>query len=292
MTNLFCFGLGFSAQNLARGLMAEGWIISGTCRTPGKQAKLRAGGIDAHVFDGMAPLDTAAAALARADHLLISVPPGAEGDPVLARAGDVIAQAAPRLHWAGYLSTTGVYGNTGGAEVTEDSPLAPTSPRGEYRAAAEEAWLDLGRTSGLPIHVFRLAGIYGPGRSVLDQLRQGTARRIDKPGHRFSRIHVADIGAVLRASMARPNPGAIYNVCDDEPAPQADVIAYGAELLGLPAPDLVPFDQAAETMSPMARSFWRDNRVVSNARIKTDLGAALSCPTYREGLAAILAAEG
>jgi nucleoside-diphosphate-sugar epimerase len=293
MTNLFCFGLGFSAQTLARGLMAEGWTVAGTCRTPGKQAKLRAGGIDAHVFDGAAPLDTvAAAALARADHLLMSIPPSAEGDPVLTQVGPPLEQAAGQIRWAGYLSTTGVYGDTGGAEVTEDSPLAPTSLRGAYRAAAEAAWLDLGRRTGLPVHVFRLAGIYGPGRSVLDQLRQGTARRIDKPGHRFSRIHVADIGAVLRASMARPTPGAIYNVCDDEPAAQADVIAHGAKLLGLPAPDLVPFDQAAEAMSPMARSFWRDNRVVSNARIKDDLGAVLSCPTYREGLAAILAAEG
>lgn len=293
MTNLFCFGLGFSAQTLARGLMAEGWTVAGTCRTPGKQAKLRAGGIDAHVFDGAAPLDTAAAAaLARADHLLMSIPPSAEGDPVLTQASPPLEQAAGQIRWAGYLSTTGVYGDTGGAEVTEDSPLAPTSPRGAYRAAAEAAWLDLGRRTGLPVHVFRLAGIYGPGRSVLDQLRQGTARRIDKPGHRFSRIHVADIGAVLRASMARPTPGAIYNVCDDEPAAQADVIAHGAKLLGMPAPNLVPFDQAAETMSPMARSFWRDNRLVSNARIKNDLGAVLSCSTYREGLAAILAAEG
>jgi len=292
MTNLFCFGLGFSALTLARDLMAEGWTVAGTCRTPGKQAKLRASGIDAHVFDGTAPLDTAgAAALARADHLLMSIPPSAEGDPVLMQAGRALEQTAGQIHWAGYLSTTGVYGDTGGAVVTEDSPLAPTAPRGEFRAAAEAAWLALGRASGLPIHVFRLAGIYGPGRSVLDQLRQGTARRIDKPGHRFSRIHVADIGAVLRASMARPAPGTIYNVCDDEPAPQADVIAHGAELLGLPAPDLVPFDAAAETMSEMALSFWRDNRVVSNARIKHDLGAVLSCPTYREGLAAILAAE-
>lgn len=292
MTNLFCFGLGFSALTLARDLMAEGWTVAGTCRTPGKQAKLRASGIDTHVFDGTAPLNPLGAeALARADHLLISVPPNAEGDPVLMQAGRAIEQTAGQIHWAGYLSTTGVYGDTGGAEVTEDSPLAPTSPRGEYRVAAEAAWLAFGRASGLPIHVFRLAGIYGPGRSVLDQLRQGTARRIDKPGHRFSRIHVADIGAVLRASMARPVPGAIYNVCDDEPAPQADVVAHGAELLGLPAPDLVPFDAAAETMSPMALSFWRDNRAVSNARIKDDLGAVLSCPTYRDGLAAILAAE-
>ncbi|MEQ9683464.1 MAG: SDR family oxidoreductase [Rhodospirillales bacterium] len=293
MTNLFCFGLGFSALTLAHDLIAEGWTVAGTCRTPGKQAKMRATGIDAHVFDATAPLDAAGAdALARADHFLVSVPPGAGGDPVLTAAGDALEHAAAHIRWAGYLSTTGVYGDTGGAEVTEDSPLAPTAPRGAYRAAAEAAWLDLGRTSGLPVHVFRLAGIYGPGRSVLDQLRQGTARRIYKPGHRFSRIHVADIGAVLRASMARPVPGAIYNVCDDEPAPQADVIAHGARLLGLPAPDLVPFDVAAATMSEMALSFWRDNRVVSNRRIKDELGAVLSCPTYREGLAAILAAEG
>ena len=292
MANLFCFGLGFSALTLARELRAEGWAVSGTCRTPGKQAKLRAEGIDAHLFDGAAPFDGAGAeALARADHLLASVPPGADGDPVLVAAADVIGRCAARMRWAGYLSTTGVYGDTGGAVVTEDSPLAPTSPRGGYRVAAESAWRALGRTSGLPVHVFRLAGIYGPGRSVLDQIRQGTARRIDKPGHRFSRIHVTDIARVLRASMARPNPGAVYNVCDDEPAAQADVVAQGAALLGLPAPALVPFAEAAETMSPMALSFWRDNRVVSNARIKDELDVELACPTYREGLAAILAAE-
>jgi nucleoside-diphosphate-sugar epimerase len=293
MTNLFCFGLGFSALTLARDLMAEGWAVAGTCRTPGKQVKLRAIGIDAHVFDGTTPLDAdGEGALTRADHLLMSIPPSAEGDPVLMHAGEALDQAAGHIRWAGYLSTTGVYGDTGGAVVTEDSPLAPTSPRGEFRAAAEAAWRAFGRASDLPVHIFRLAGIYGPGRSVLDQLRQGTARRIDKPGHRFSRIHVADIGAVLRVSMARPDPGSVYNVCDDEPAPQADVVAHGAMLLGLPTPDLVPFDAAAEIMSPMARSFWRDNRVVSNARIKDDLGVALSYPTYREGLAAILTAEG
>ncbi|PIW30507.1 MAG: NAD(P)-dependent oxidoreductase [Rhodospirillales bacterium CG15_BIG_FIL_POST_REV_8_21_14_020_66_15] len=293
MGNLFCFGLGFSALTLARELTAEGWTVAGTCRTPGKRAKLRAEGIDAHLFDGSGPLDAgAAAALGRTDHLLISVPPGPAGDPALIGAGDALRRAASRIRWAGYLSTTGVYGDTGGAEVTEDSPLAPTSPRGEYRIEAEAGWRALGRDTGLPVHVFRLAGIYGPGRSVLDQLRQGTARRIDKPGHRFSRIHAADIANVLRASMARPDPGSVYNVCDDEPAPQADVVAHGAMLLGLPAPEAVPFAEAAKGMSEMALSFWRDNRVVSNARIKGGLGVVLSYPTYREGLAAILAAGG
>lgn len=292
MTNLFCFGLGFSALTLARDLRADGWAVAGTCRTTGKRAKLRDDGIDAHLFDGTAPLGGAGAqALARADHLLISVPPGADGDSVLTMAGDAITRTASRFRWAGYLSTTGVYGDTGGAVVTEDSPLAPTSPRGEYRVAAEAAWLELGGACGLPVHVFRLAGIYGPGRSVLDQLRQGSARRIDKPGHRFSRIHAADIARVLRASMAHPAAGTVYNVCDDEPAPQADVVAFGAGLLGLPAPEAIPFAQAAETMSKMALSFWRDNRIVSNTRIKDNLGATLAYPTYREGLAAILAME-
>ncbi|MEQ8228811.1 MAG: SDR family oxidoreductase [Rhodospirillales bacterium] len=291
MTKLFCFGLGFSALTLARRLRADGWTVAGTCRTSGAQTDLSAQGIQAYVFDGTAPLsEDAAQALRQADHLLISIPPGPEGDPALIQSAELMRQAAPSLRWAGYLSTTGVYGDTDGAEVTEKSPLNPSSPRSEYRVAAERAWLDL-TAEGLPIHVFRLAGIYGPGRSVLDQLRKGTAHRVDKPGHRFSRIHVEDIAGVLEASMARPNPGAVYNVCDDAPAAQSDVIAFGAALMDKEPPLAVPFTQAAQSMSPMALTFWRDNRIVSNARIKQELGATLSYPTYREGLTAIWAAE-
>ena len=196
------------------------------------------------------------------------------------------------LAWAGYLSTTGVYGDTGGARVDETAAVNPTSERGRRRAEAEDGWLDLWRAAGVPVHVFRLSGIYGPGRSALGAVRAGTARRIDKPGHLFARIHVDDIAVVLRASMARPDPGAVYNVCDDQPAPAADVVAFACEILGVDAPPLVPFRQAARDMSPMALSFWRDNRRVDNTRIKRELGVRLNFPDYRAGLRAVLAAEG
>lgn len=288
MKKLFCFGLGFSALALARRARADGWAVAGTCRTEGKRGRLAADGIAAHLFDDSAPLtvDT----LAGATHVLVSVPPGADGCPVLDRTATAIASLDPKPAWIGYLSTTGVYGDTGGAEVTEESPLAPTSPRGTHRVAAETAWRAFGRETGIPVQVFRLAGIYGPGRSTLDQVRHGSARRIDKPGHRFSRIHVDDIAAVLWAAMARPDAGPVFNVCDDEPAPQADVVAEACRLLKQPPPPLVPFAEASPAMSEMARSFWRDNRIVSNARMKAELGVTLAHPTYREGLAAVLKA--
>lgn len=288
---LFCFGLGYSAGRLAHALIADGWRVAGTTRTAAGQAHLAAEGIDAYRFDGKAPMDDAKTALTGATHLLSSVPPGSDGDPVLARHGGDI-RAIKILSWVGYLSTTGVYGDTLGAEVTEASPLNPTSDRSRWRADAEAAWLALSRDHGLPVHVFRLAGIYGPGRSTLDQVRAGMARRIDKPGHLFSRIHVDDIANVLRASMATPNPGAIYNVCDDKPATAADVVAYGCELLGVAPPPAVPFEEARLGMSPMALSFWRDNRRVSNRRIREELGVALDHPTYRDGLRAVLAEGG
>ena len=157
--------------------------------------------------------------------------------------------------------------------------------------AAETRWLDLWRRHGLPVHVFRLAGIYGPGRSILDKVRGGTAKRIDRPGHRFGRIHTADISGTLRASMSRPRPGAIYNVCDDDPAEPADVVAYACRLLHVEPPPLVPFDEAAAGMSSMALSFWRDNRAVDNRRIKDELGVVLQYPDFRSGLRACLEAE-
>lgn len=288
MPHLFCFGLGFSALALIDRLRAEGWTAAGTCRTEAKCREMAARGIAAHPFDGAAPLDPAA--LAGAIHILISAPPGRDGDPVLRHYAGLLSRLEPE--WIGYLSTTGVYGDTGGSLVTEESSLNPSSPRSRQRAEAEAGWLGLWRRDGLPVHVFRLAGIYGPGRSALDQVRAGAARRIDRPDHRFSRIHVDDIATVLQASIARPHPGAVYNVCDDEAAPAADVTAEACRLLGVEAPPLVPFDEAAKEMSEMALSFWQDNRLVSNARIKRDLGVVLSYPTYREGLAAILAAEG
>jgi nucleoside-diphosphate-sugar epimerase len=196
----------------------------------------------------------------------------------------------PSLAWVGYLSTTGVYGDRDGGWVDETSELRPSGARGRRRVAAETAWLDLWRDRGVPVHIFRLAGIYGPGRSPFDALRAGTAKRIVKPGQVFSRIHVDDLASVLLSSIARPRPGAVYNVCDDEPASPADVVAHAAQLLGAPPPPLVSFDEAA--LSPMARSFYADNKRVSNALIKTELGVRLRYPDYRAGLAAILAAGG
>jgi nucleoside-diphosphate-sugar epimerase len=283
---LFCFGLGYTAGFLARTLGAEGWRIAGTSRDAAACARLAAEGFDMHLFAPDRPLAApAVAALGAATHLLSSVPPDAAGDPVLAAHGADIA-ALKQLRWVGYLSTTGVDGDRGGAWVDEGSALTPSGERGRRRVAAEAGWLDLRRRHGLPVHVFRLAGIYGPGRSALDTVREGRARRIDKPGQVFSRIHVADIVATLRASMARPDPGAAYNVCDDDPAPPEVVIAHACALLGVAPPPLVPFDAAG--LSPMARSFYDDNKRVSNRRIKQELGVRLNYPSYKDGLRALL----
>ena len=231
---------------------------------------------------------THCAELAGATHILLSIPPDADGDPALDCHGADIA-AIEGLEWIGYLSTTGVYGDTGGAWVDENAPLAPTGERGKAQARGGTGWLALGAEHGLAVHVFRLAGIYGPGRNALAAVRRGTAKRISKPGQVFSRIHVADIAQVLAASIAKPHAGAIYNVCDDEPAPAADVVAHACTLLGVVPPPLTPLEDA--DLSPMARSFYADSRRVSNARIKAELGVTLRYPNYRAGLAALLAEE-
>jgi nucleoside-diphosphate-sugar epimerase len=225
--------------------------------------------------------------LAGSSYLLSSVPPDEHGDPVLDLHGADIARTRS-LRWVGYLSTTGVYGDRGGGWVDETSPLLPTGERGRRRVSAEGQWLDLRRRHGIPVHVFRLAGIYGPGRSALDAVRSGSPRRIVKPGQVFSRIHVADIARVLRASMARPRPGTVYNVCDDDPAPPADVVAFACELLGVAPPPPVPIEEAE--LSEMALSFYADIKRVSNRRIKQELGVSLLYPGYRDGLAALLKA--
>ena len=263
MSRLFVFGLGYTARALVRRLGPE-WEIVATTRGENGPA-LPAGG------------------LTGTTHILVSIPPDETGDPVLARYGGEIA-AFKGLRWLGYLSTTGGYGTRDGGWVDETSELRPTGARGARRVAAEQGWLALGA------HVFRLAGIYGPGRSAFDALRAGTARRIDAGGQVFSRIHVDDIASVLLASIARPRRGAIYNVCDDEPAAQEAVIAHAARLLGLEPPPLVPLAEA--DLTPLARSFYADNKRVSNALIKRELGVVLSYLDYRSGLAAILAAGG
>jgi nucleoside-diphosphate-sugar epimerase len=284
--HLFCFGLGYSAQALARRLVAAGWRVTGTCRSAERQAQLREDGFSATLFDRDRPID--AGVLDGVTHLLLSVPPDVVGDPVLAMHSRDIA-AMNRLAWLGYLSTTGVYGDRDGGWVDETSRLLPTGERGRRRIAAEQGWLDLWNQNGVPVQIFRLAAIYGPGRSAFDSLRAGTARRIDKRGQVFSRIHVADLASVLIASLERPRAGAVYNVCDDEAAAPAAVVARAAELLGIEPPPLVPLE-AAE-LSPMARSFYDDNKRVANRLIKTELGVSLRYPDYRAGLAAILAEE-
>jgi nucleoside-diphosphate-sugar epimerase len=267
---LLCLGFGYTAHALTRRLGAD-WTVLGTSREGG-------GGLHFDRDHRLPP-----AAFDGVTHILVSIPPDAAGDPALdGHAGDIAALKT--LRWLGYLSTTGVYGTRDGGWVDETSEVRPTSARGAHRAAAERRWLALGA------QIFRLAGIYGPGRSAFDALRAGTAKRIDSPGHAFSRIHVDDVAGVLLASIGKPRPGAIYNVCDDEPAAQADVIAHAARLLGVEPPPLVPLDRAE--LSPMARSFWADNKRVSNALIKAELGVALVHPDYRAGLAAILAAGG
>jgi nucleoside-diphosphate-sugar epimerase len=282
---LLSFGHGYSAEALARRLLAEGWTVIGTTRSPDRAARLAARGVEPLVWPGTDPRP----ALARATHLLSSVAPEEAGDPVLLAAGDAIAAAAPQIRWAGYLSTTGVYGDHGGGWVDEATALTPSTRRGEMRVAAEAAWRALADRSGLPLHIFRLAGIYGPGRGPFEKVRDGTARRIIKPGQVFSRTHVEDIAQVLHASILRPNPGAAYNVCDDDPAPPEDVLARAAALLGLPPPPAVPYEKAE--MTPMARSFYAESKRVRNDRIKEELGVVLRYPSYREGLAALLREE-
>lgn len=283
---LFVFGLGYSARALAGDLMAAGWTVRGTTRSAEKQGELAQAGIETALFDGEVPLADPAV-LDGVTHLLASVPPGPEGDPVLRHHGDDLAKRANSIRWAGYLSTTGVYGDRGGDWVDETATRMPATERGQRRVDAEDGWCALWREADLPVHLFRLAGIYGPGRNALETVRAGRGRRIVKPGQVFSRTHVTDIAAVLAASIARPNPGAAYNVCDDDPAPPQDVILHACELLGVDPPPEIPFEEAE--LSDMARSFYAESKKVSNARIKAELGVRLTYPDYRAGLAALLA---
>ncbi len=284
--HLFCFGLGFSARVLAKRLHAQDWKVTGTTRTAEKQQVLADQGFENIVlFDKDNPLKDPAEALRDVTHVLISAGPDAQGDAVINQHADTIA-ALRNLRWLGYLSTTGVYGNHDGAWVDEDAPLSPSSPRSEHRVAAERAWLDLHANHAVPVHLFRLAGIYGPGRSLLDTVKAGKGKRIDRPGQVFSRIHVEDIATVLEASIAAPNSGRIYNVCDDMAASPAEVTAHACALLGVEPPPLVPFEEAG--LSPMGRTFWLDNKRVSNKRLHEELGVELRYPDYKAGLASLL----
>lgn len=276
MKTLLTLGHGYSAQALARCLLPLGWQVTGTTRDADHARTMARDGVTPILL----PTDIGPA-VAVASHILISAAPDEGDDPFLRDFGPVLCAAKPE--WVGYLSTTSVYGDRAGGWVDEDSELRPVTERGRERVRAEGEWL----ASGLPVHVFRLAGIYGPGRGPLEKARRG-GPAVVKPGQVFGRIHVDDIAQVLLASIRQPNPGRIYNVCDDEPAPAEDVLDHAAALLGLPAPRRVAFDPTG--MSEMARSFYAECKRVRNDRIKSELGVRLADPTYREGLAAQLAA--
>lgn len=279
MNTLLSIGHGYSAQALARRLIPQGWQVIGTTRSRAKADLMRAEGVEPLLLPA-----SLAPAMGRATHILSSVAPDDAGDPILRDHAAELGTARPV--WAGYLSTTAVYGDHDGGWVDETTPLAPTTRRGKARVEAEAAWAAL----RLPLHIFRLAGIYGPGRGPFEKVRDGSARRIIKAGQVFSRIHVEDIAQVLEASIRHPDPGAVYNVCDDDPAPPEDVIGHAADLLGLPLPPAIAYEEAE--MTPMARSFYAESKRVRNDRIKTGLGVRLIYPTYREGLAALLAQGG
>jgi nucleoside-diphosphate-sugar epimerase len=279
---LFCFGYGYSAESLARRLSARLHEVAGTCTNPG--APSGAGAVLA-AYKGDGPSVGVRELLTGTTHVLVSIPPDLEGDAVLRDFAEDIA-ALPELEWIGYLSTVGVYGDAKGAWVDEASPLRPLTERSLRRAEAEQAWLDFGDRAGRRVDVFRLAGIYGPGRSVIDNLRAGTARRIVKPDQVFNRIHVDDIARVLAAAIDKDTSHRVFNVGDDEPAPPEDVVAYAAEMLGLPVPPTVPYESAG--LSGVAASFWSECKRVRNDRIRRDLGVELLYPTYREGLRALV----
>jgi|GEM_PF-22067 nucleoside-diphosphate-sugar epimerase len=272
--SLFCFGPGYSVKVIARALIDQNWTVFGTFRKKDDARALAALGIEPVPFeDALDKLNAASA-------ILSSIPPNVDGDPVLAHYGGLLRELSD-THWIGYLSTTGVYGDTGGALVDETAPLNPSNDRSHWRAAAEKSWLEISA------HVFRLAGIYGPDRSSLSRLKSDLKKRIDYPGHLFSRIHVDDIAQTILASLNHPNPGQIYNLSDDEPVEQQVVEAYAASLLGIDPPPLVAFNEAVKDMSPIAQTFWQDNRRIDNSKIKNEFGIKLIYPSYREGLKAI-----
>jgi nucleoside-diphosphate-sugar epimerase len=277
--HLLSFGHGYSAQALASRLLPLGWEISGTTRGEKKAAKFRDTGIKLFLW-GDCGIENA---FASATAILISTGPNEQGDPVLLRYRKLFEKHSKNLDWVGYLSTTGVYGDFDGQWVDEDTTLNPQTKRGQLRLSAEQDWQSV---PGLPLHIYRLAGIYGPGRGPFSKVRNGTARLIIKKGQVFNRTHVDDIAQVLLASLTTPNPGRIYNVCDNDPAPPQDVISYAAELLGLPMPPVVNFEEA--DLSSMARSFYAENKKILNTRIKSELGVTLLYPNYKAGLKAML----
>jgi len=282
--HLLVFGHGYSAGALSDLLIsAGGWHVTGTTRSARRVVSMAEQGVIPVVWPG-ADLNPC---LVRATHILVSIAPDENGDPVISRAGQSIAAIADQLEWIGYLSTTAVYGNRDGGWVTESSRLEPTTARGRRRVRAEQAWQKLADQCGLPLHIFRLAGIYGPGRGPLHNLLSGRNRSVIKDNQYFNRVHVDDIARLLRASIDRPAPGSVYNICDNLPAQPHIVRAFAAELLGRPRPEEIPYDVASRSMSPMARSFYSESKRVSNTYTLKRLGTDLRYPDYRAGLRAL-----
>lgn len=283
---LLCLGYGYVAKRLARSLQDDGWRVAGTFRSAKTAIGPKsdgvepfcwsAGALDARAFDG-------------ADAILVSTPPDEAGCPALASIRAPSARPPRTLSWVGYLSTNGVYGDYGGAHVDENSELRGRSARARRRIEAESHWRDAAASLGFSLVVFRLPGIYGPGRSALDAVREGRAQRIVRPGQVFNRAHVDDIANALRASIENPAAGALFNIADDDPAPPQDVVAFACDLLNVAPPSLVPIEDAQ--LSESAKSFYADNKRISNALMKRALGVALKYPTYREGLRAIFDEE-
>lgn len=283
VSSFIFLGAGYTAQNIM--CLYPEPEMAGTCRSADKMASIEKLGAKALIFDGQNGSNQLNAEIEKAAYILVSIGPNVDGDPVLNHLTEPLLQAK-NLKWLGYLSTVGVYGDHGGEWVDETSATHPISDRSVWRKQAEQSWMKLCKEHQVPVHIFRLPGIYGPSRGPQMKLEKGTARRVEKKGQVFNRAHVEDIATVLKASMQQPNPGAIYNIADDEPAPPQDVLAYAAELMGLDIPPLVPFEEAE--MTEMARSFYSDNKRVSNKRIKQELGITLKYPTYREGIKACL----
>lgn len=287
--SLFCFGYGYTCDYLGHELMASGnWSVFGTTRDSQKQDMLKRRGITSYIFDYQTPLQAPSRILQDITHILISTPPDDRGDPTYLMHEDDICHL-PNLEWIGYLSATSIYGDRDGKWVDETAFPEPTSKRGSRRLRAEKQWQAVAERCNLPLHIFRLSGIYGPGRSALDSVRAGIARRIEKEGHAFNRIHVEDIVQTLIASMNNPQPNSIYNLADNEAAPSHEIISYACKLLNIQPPPLIPYEEA--DLAPIARSFYKDNKRIKNNKIKEDLGIQLKYPNHRLGLQACLDAE-
>jgi len=286
--HLFCFGFGYVASFLASALAPLGCKVSGTTTDPEKKIFMHDSGYNSYFFDLHRMVPDVLGTMKDVTHVLLSIPPSEEGDLVYEFHGEDLVRL-PNLEWVGYLSAASVYGNHDGAWVDENTLPAPTSRRGSHRLKAEEQWKSLYLNYGLPIHTFRMAGIYGPGRSAVDSVRSGTARRLDKPGHVFNRIHVDDIVQVLMASMSHPKPGSIYNVADDLPSPSHEIIQFACNLLGMESPPLTPFSQTE--VAPIMGSFYKDNKRIRNDKIKRELGIELLYSDYKKGLQSCLDVE-